>query len=110
MSIDISTAELRRMSPDELRKEVILRKAECAKMRIGLKAQGEKNHALYRNKRREIARLLTVLRELERNRKSGKTKGIVASQATGNAVKGAGSQGAAAKSVSTKSRKSSLSS
>lgn len=95
MSTDISTPELRRMSPDELRKEVVIRKAECAKMRIGLKAQGEKNHALYRNKRREIARLLTVLRELERNegnRKGGKTKRIVASQETVNSVKDASSK------------------
>jgi ribosomal protein L29 len=64
MSTRVSVPELKRMSADELRKEVYLRRVECAKMSIGIKAQSEKNHALYRQKRLEIARMLTVLNQL----------------------------------------------
>lgn len=61
MSTFHSLAELRRMSDKELRKEIFVLRAECAKMHIGLRTQSEKNHALYRRKRREIARMLTVV-------------------------------------------------
>lgn len=63
MSTRVSVPELKRMSADELRKEVYLRRVECAKMSIGIKAQSEKDHALYRAKRREVARMLTVLNQ-----------------------------------------------
>ncbi len=67
MSIDFSSpAELRRMTPSELRKELSVKRAEAAKMRIGLTMQKEKNSALYRRIRREIAQILFILSEMER--------------------------------------------
>ncbi len=65
MTHHVSTAELKRMSVQELLKEVYVRRAECAKMRIGLKVQSEKNHALYSVKRKEIARMLTIIGQLQ---------------------------------------------
>ncbi|OGJ61908.1 50S ribosomal protein L29 [Candidatus Peribacteria bacterium RIFCSPLOWO2_01_FULL_51_18] len=116
MSTESRVAELMRMSPDELRKEICLRRAECAKMRMGIGVQSEKNHALYRTKRRELARMLTVLGQLDKDEKNEtkktikKTKKIMASQATDNAVKNTGSEIAAKSVVTAKSRKSSSSS
>jgi|GEM_PF-477558 ribosomal protein L29 len=111
MSTPVSTAELKRLSPTELRKEIYLRRVECAKMRIGIKMQSEKNHALYRTKRREIGRLMTILQGQERSEKNTtneKAKKIDASQVSGNTVKDPGLKAAKANSVPTKSRKSSL--
>ena len=65
MTHHISTAELRRMSVEELQKEIYVHRAECAKMRIGLKVQSEKNHALYSAKRKQIARMMTVVWQLK---------------------------------------------
>lgn len=55
-----STTELRRMTPQELRREIAMHRTEYAKMRMGVEMQKEKNHALYKAKRREIARMKTV--------------------------------------------------
>jgi ribosomal protein L29 len=88
MSTFHSTIELKRMSPDELRKEIYVRRAECAKMRIGLRTQSEKDHALYRRKRREIARMLTVLGGMPEAPVTKKE--ISASQKTPTSVKSSG--------------------
>ncbi len=61
MSTKTSTAELQRMTQDELRQDIALHTAEYAKMRMGIGMQKEKNHALFKSKRREIARMKTVL-------------------------------------------------
>ncbi|MSR67903.1 50S ribosomal protein L29 [Candidatus Peribacteria bacterium] len=60
MSTVASTTELQRMTPVELRQEIALHQSEYAKMRMGVEMQKEKNHALYKAKRREIARMKTV--------------------------------------------------
>ncbi len=60
MSTNTSTTELQRMTPKELRQEIALHQSEYAKMRMGVEMQKEKNHALYKAKRREIARMKTV--------------------------------------------------
>jgi ribosomal protein L29 len=54
-------AELERMTLQELRKELELKRAEAAKMRIELGMQSEKNSGHYQLKRREIARMTMVL-------------------------------------------------
>ena len=59
--------ELQRMTPDELRRDLTLRRAEAAKMRIAIGMQSEKNHALYRTHRRDIARMTMVLQQMMKN-------------------------------------------
>lgn len=53
-------AELTRMSADELRRDLQLKHAEAAKMRLGLEMQSEKNSGLYKAYRRDIARMTMV--------------------------------------------------
>lgn len=66
MSTTTSIIELRRMTAPELRKELSIKRAECAKMRMGIEMQSEKNSGLYRTLRKEIARMSMVLHELEK--------------------------------------------
>jgi ribosomal protein L29 len=58
--------ELQRMTPAELRRELLIKRAEVAKMRIGIEMQSEKNHALYHQNKKEIARMTMVLKGMER--------------------------------------------
>jgi len=62
-----SVTDIRRMTPQELRKDLALKRAEAAKMRIGLEMQSEKNSGLYRAHKRDIARMVMVLCEMEKN-------------------------------------------
>jgi len=66
MSTKISVTELSRMSLSELRKELQMKRAELAKMRMGLVMQSEKNHALYKVHKKEVARMTMVLMQLEK--------------------------------------------
>ena len=59
-----SVTEFRRQSMKELRTDLQLKRAEAAKIRIGLTMQSEKNSGLYRTKKREIARMSMVLVEM----------------------------------------------
>lgn len=52
--------ELERMTPQELQKEIALKRAECSKLRIAIEMGAEKNHARYRRMHREIARMVMV--------------------------------------------------
>lgn len=67
MSTKTSTIELSRMTPAELRQDIALHIGEYAKMRMGIGMQKEKNHALFKSKRREIARMKTVQTAMEKN-------------------------------------------
>ncbi len=62
------------MTIQELRKELQLKRAESAKMRLGLAMQSEKNSGLYRAHKRDISRMAMVLVELEKNQKSPVTE------------------------------------
>ncbi len=62
-----SVTEIRRMTPQELRKDLQVKRAEAAKMRIGLTMQSEKNSGLYRAHKRDIARMAMVLNEMTKN-------------------------------------------
>lgn len=64
---NVSSAELRRMTPKELRQEIAMHRTEYAKMRMGVEMQKEKNHALYKSKRREIARMKTIETAMAKN-------------------------------------------
>ncbi len=72
MSTKTSTIELSRMTPAELRQDIALHIGEYAKMRMGIGMQKEKNHALFKSKRREIAKMKTVLTAMEANQKNGR--------------------------------------
>ena len=82
------------------RKDLQLKRAEAAKMRIGLEMQSEKNSGLYRAHKREIARMTMVLAELEKNTTLVKAPAKVAatetpvkaSQSSKKSVKGTGSK------------------
>lgn len=64
MSTTTTITELKRMTPQELRKELEIKRTEVAKMRLGLALQSEKNSGLYRAHRKEIARMTMVLSEM----------------------------------------------
>ncbi len=67
MSGPLSITELQRMTLPELRRDLRLKHAETARMRMSIEMQSEKNHALYRSMKREIARMTMVLRQMEKN-------------------------------------------
>lgn len=58
--------ELKRMSASELRRELLTKRAEVAKMRMNIEMQSEKNHALYKRNKKEVARMTMVLKQMER--------------------------------------------
>lgn len=84
MTKKASVTELSRMTISELRKEIQLKRAELAKMRMGLVMQSEKNHALYKLHRKDVARMSMVLVRLEKN---GPVKTVSDAPATETAKK-----------------------
>lgn len=77
-----SATEIRRMTAQELRRDLQVKRAESAKMRIGLQMQSEKNSGLYRAHKRDIARMTMVLREMEKNPTVPKPEAKVAPKET----------------------------
>lgn len=75
------TNELLRMTVVELRREIAAHQIEYAKLRMGVEMQKEKNHALSKSKRRDIARMQTVLTQLS----NGKSVDRVAKKTPENA-------------------------
>ncbi len=61
----MKAAELRKMSIEELRKKADELKMELLKLRFQQKISGLDNPMAIRNLRRDIARVLTVIREKE---------------------------------------------
>ncbi len=68
MSTTLTMTELSRMSAEEISRDLRSKKADVAKMRLGLEMKSEKNHALYKVYRKEIARATMVLRQLQRGK------------------------------------------
>jgi ribosomal protein L29 len=71
--------ELRKMNIADLQREVRSLREICAKMRLGIQLQKEKDTAKYQRQRRTIPRLLTVLGEKShppspRLRRAGKSR------------------------------------
>ncbi len=60
MAHKVSAIELRRMSPEDLSREMKDKQAHIAKMRLGLQIGSEKDIAKYRRERKEFARMSTV--------------------------------------------------
>lgn len=72
-----SVTDIQRMTPEELRKDLQVKRAESAKMRIGLEMQSEKNSGLYRAHRRDIARMSMVLSAMEKKRAQPKVEATI---------------------------------
>ena len=67
MTTHTSIAELARMTVPELRKELQIKRADLAKMRLGLAMQSEKNSAAYKAHKKDVAHMTMVLMQLERS-------------------------------------------
>lgn len=65
MSAHLTAAELRKMSVEDIRKEVREKQAVASKSRLAIALQSEKDTAAYRRGRKEVARMLTILSEKE---------------------------------------------
>ncbi len=96
MKNQTSTTELSRMTADELRRDLAMHRIEYAKMRMDIELQKEKNHALFKQKRKEIARMSTVLTAMQRGQKTTKVPAAEsvqkASQPTKKPVKRSGTK------------------
>lgn len=60
-----STTELRKMSAADLQKEISAQRGTVAKLRIGVETRSHKDTAQYRREKKALARLLTVLNQVE---------------------------------------------
>ena len=61
----MTPAELRNMQTDELQKEIRGKRLHNAKMQIEVRLGSQKDTAQFRRDKRELARLLTIVREKE---------------------------------------------
>lgn len=66
MSKTTSPAEMRKMTPADLRKEIDGRRASIARMKIGIAMRSHKDTAQFAREKKDLARMLTVLGEIER--------------------------------------------
>jgi ribosomal protein L29 len=72
--------ELERMTIQELRKDLQVKRAEVAAMRIKLDMQTEKNSGHYKLQRRDVARMTMVLTRMEKNPATKAAPKIVAAE------------------------------
>lgn len=63
MAKEITTKELRRMSTEDLRREIREQQRLCVKLRLAIRVGGEKDSAKARRARRQLARMETVASE-----------------------------------------------
>lgn len=63
MATHSTLTELRNMQAADLQKEAADKRMNIAKMRLGLELRSEKDAALYRREKKDLARILTVLQE-----------------------------------------------
>jgi ribosomal protein L29 len=63
MATKLTIKELRKMSEEDLLREIMAKRAIIGKLHMGVTIQNEKNTARYRQERKELARMLTVLNE-----------------------------------------------
>ncbi len=61
----MKTKELREMNKNELKKLLAEKQESARKLRFDISSKQVKNHRQYRNTRRDIARILTLLREVK---------------------------------------------
>ena len=110
MKTSIAIPELERMSPSELQRELKIKRAEAARMRLGLEMQKEKDHAAYRVLRKDIARMSMIaerMKKSKKNEKSEKNTNKTTSKLPTNPVKDASPENSTIKSKLKKSDRSS---
>lgn len=73
MSKVVSAAELRKMPAADLRKEIVEKRASVSKMKVAVEMRSHKDTAQFRRERKELARMLTVLNQVESSDNSTKT-------------------------------------
>lgn len=61
-----AATELRKMTPQDLSKEISDKRAGIAKMRISVAMRSQKDTAQYRREKKDLARMLTIMNELNR--------------------------------------------
>lgn len=61
----LTLAELRKMSAEDLRKEIVSCRKQAAELRLHVRLGKEKGVHLYRHAKKQLAQMLTVLRELQ---------------------------------------------
>lgn len=65
MTKTLTLAELRKMAPADLGKEVTHQRSQVAALRLAVALRKEKGTHLLRASKKQLARMLTVLRELQ---------------------------------------------
>lgn len=63
MATHSSITELRNMQNSDLEREAQNKREHVAKMRMAIELRAEKDTAVYRREKKELAQILTVLRE-----------------------------------------------
>ncbi len=92
MKTSLVIKELERMSPDELGRELRLKRAEAAGQRMDLEMGKGKNSAKYKALRKDIARMTMVLGSMGKNAKpAAKIADKTASKVEKNPVQDSGS-------------------
>lgn len=66
MSTSASITELQKMSVSELRRDLLAKRAEVAKMRLSIEMGSEKDHARYQREKKQVARMTMVLMQAEK--------------------------------------------
>ena len=66
MAKALTLTELRKMSVEDLRKEVAGHRRKKAELHLHVKLGKEKGVHLYRNAKKELAQMLTILSELQK--------------------------------------------
>ena len=67
MSKILSITVLRKMTPADLRQEIAAERRLVVTLRLGLTLGKEKGSHLYRRAKKQLARMLTVLQEMQKS-------------------------------------------
>jgi ribosomal protein L29 len=65
MAATVTLKELRTMSPKDIRTEASEKRVSIAKLKMAVSMRSEKDTAKVKRERRQLARMLTVLSEME---------------------------------------------
>lgn len=63
MAQKTTITELRKMQADDLQREIVGKRMTIAKIRMGIAARQEKDTSKVRHEKKELARMLTAMRE-----------------------------------------------
>lgn len=83
MATPTTTAEFRKMQIADLRRDIAAKRNDIARRGLAVHMRSEKNTATYRFDKKELARMLTVLNEKQKNGEGeGKTLKTAAKDST----------------------------